>query len=100
VGDPSDRTMNECIDEIDCFNNGGIWGGSMCTYGTGFCLIGEEPCDDVNTCVGLGDECVPNETCHDRDLCPDGGDLCIEPPHPASSQQACKVAKKNDIYVP
>jgi hypothetical protein len=23
VGDPSDRTMGECIDEIDCFNNGG-----------------------------------------------------------------------------
>jgi hypothetical protein len=100
VGDPSDRTMNECIDEIMCFNSGGDWDGSMCITGAGFCEIGGEPCDDVNPCVGLTDSYVPNETCHDRDLCPDGGDLCIEQPHPTSSFKACKVAAKNDTYVP
>jgi hypothetical protein len=100
VGDPSDRTMNECIDEIDCFNNGGDWDGGICTYGTGLCEISGEDCSDDVGCPGLLDTCVAFETCHDRDLCPDGGDLCIEPPHPASSSKACTAAADNDIYVP
>jgi len=29
----------------------------------GFCALGGEPCDDINTCVGLGDFCVPDDSC-------------------------------------
>ena len=100
--------MQACIDELDCFNNGGDWDGSMCTSGAGYCAIGGEPCDDVNTCVGLGDYCMPGESCHDRDLCPDfdddgeinGSDFCFEPPGPASSPRKCNAARKNDTFVP
>ena len=98
----------QCIDALDCFNNGGDWDGVMCTTGAGYCEIGGEPCDDVNTCVGLGDSCLPDDTCHDRDLCPDldddglinGSDFCFEPPGPASSPKKCNAARKNDTYVP
>jgi hypothetical protein len=98
----------QCIDELDCFNNGGDWDGSMCTTGAGLCEIGGEACDDGNPCVGLGDSCLPDETCHDRDLCPDldddgainGSDFCFEPPGPASSPRKCNAARKNDTYVP
>ena len=100
--------MQACIGALDCFNNGGDWDGSMCTTGAGFCAIGGEPCDDDNTCVGLGDSCLPDDTCHDRDLCPDfdddgdinGSDFCFEPPGPASSPKKCNAARKNDVYVP
>jgi hypothetical protein len=97
-----------CIDALDCFNNGGDWDGTMCTTGAGYCEIGGEACDDVNTCVGLGDSCLPGDSCHDRDLCPDfdddgainGSDFCFEPPGPASSPRKCNAARKNDVYVP
>jgi hypothetical protein len=92
--------MQACIDDLDYFNNGG--------GGEGFCEIGLEPCSDVNTCVGLGDTCLPSESCHDRNLCPDfeddgeinGSDFCFEPPGPASSSRKCNTARKNDTYVP
>jgi hypothetical protein len=97
-----------CIDALDCFNNGGDWDGSTCITGAGFCAGSAEPCDDVNTCVEMGDFCLPDETCHDRDLCPDldddgdinGSDFCFEPPGPASSPRKCNAARKNDVYVP
>jgi len=97
-----------CIDTLDCFNNGGDWDGSMCITGAGYCEIGGEACDDYNTCVGLGDSCLPGDSCHDRSLCPDfdddgdinGSDFCFEPPGPASSPRKCNAARKNDTYVP
>jgi len=92
--------MQACIGALDTFNNGGD--------GDGVCAIGGEPCDDTNTCVGLGDYCLPDESCHDRNLCPDfdddgdinGSDFCFEPPGPASSPRKCNSARKNDVYVP
>ena len=108
AGVPDGLDINECIDGLDCFNNGGDWDGSTCITGAGFCEIGGEACDDVNTCVGLGDSCLPNETCHDRNLCPDldddgdinGSDFCFDPPGPASSPRKCNAARENDVYVP
>jgi hypothetical protein len=102
------RSVNECIDEIDCFNNGGNWDNGMCGYIPGECDVSGDYCDENTACTGLGDtECVPTVTCHDLDLCPDaddgvidGSDFCFEPPGPAGSTGACKTARGNAIYVP
>ena len=98
----------QCISALDCTSKGGDWAGSMCITGAGFCKKGGEPCDDVNTCLGPGDFCLPEDTCHDRDLCPDldddgainGSDFCFEPPGPPSSPRKCSAARKNDTYIP
>jgi hypothetical protein len=100
-------SVNECIDALDCFNNGGAWDGDSCSF-PGFCEVSEDACSSDEDCPELGDYCVPAESCHDRDLCPDlsdddeinGSDFCFEPPGPASSPQKCNVARKNDTYVP
>ncbi len=103
-------TVNECIDQLDCFNNGGLWDSvsGMCLTGVGSCEVSGEYCDDATPCEGIGEICIPDETCHDRNLCPDfeddgeinGSDFCFEPPGPAGSTGACNVARKNDVYVP
>jgi hypothetical protein len=103
-------SVNECIDQLDCFNNGGTWDSDsgQCTTGIGVCDISGEACDDSVPCEGFEDFCVPFETCHDRDLCPDfsddgeinGSDFCFEPPGPAGSSGQCNAALKNSIYVP
>jgi hypothetical protein len=102
------RTVNECIDELDCFNNGGAFDSELgCTF-PGACELSTEACVTDEDCPDLGDFCVPSETCHDRDLCPDltddeeinGSDFCFEPLGPASSPAKCNAARKNDVYVP
>ena len=109
-GFASDLSINECIGEIDCFNNGGFWAGGSCTHNPGACSISGGLCDvDNDTCDGgLGDTCEPDpqETCHERELCqvdesgePVDDGLCFVPPGPAGSSGECNVAKKNDIYV-
>jgi hypothetical protein len=103
-----DLSVNECIDQLDCFNNGGTWDGDSCVTGAGSCEFSGDPCDDENACEGVDEACIPAETCHDRELCPDffddgeinDSDFCFEPPGPAGSQGACNVAKKNDVFVP
>jgi hypothetical protein len=91
-------TINECIDQLDCFNNGGAFDGESCTF-PGICESGGEACLTDDDCTEIADYCVPNETCHDRDLCPDDGNFCFEPPGPASSPSKCNAARKNDVYV-
>jgi hypothetical protein len=106
---------NTCIDGLDCFNNGGMWDGTECITGSGFCwLIGGdgpvlEPngpytCNDqdigVDGCID-GEFCQPDETCHDRVLCQDDPDgLCFAPPGPASSPKKCNIARKNPPSLP
>jgi hypothetical protein len=94
-------TINECIDQLDCFNNGGTFDGEFCTF-PGTCNSGGEACLTDEDCTELGDYCVPNETCHDRSLCPDGpeGEFCWFEGGPASSPAKCNAARKNDTYVP
>ncbi|MFC1690227.1 hypothetical protein ACFL07_11345, partial [Pseudomonadota bacterium] len=76
-GDASPYSVNECIEMVDCINNGGD-----IDEGTGLC-------------TGTDEE----ETCHTRNLCPDGAEFCYQPPGPASSPKDCNAARKNDIYI-
>jgi len=105
AGGLSTRSVNECIDEIDCFNNGGTWDGASCLTGVGYCEGTDDPgpivvCWDGNECAREV-ACIPSmETCHDLDLCLEDTDLCFEPPGPAGSSGECKLAKKNVIYYP
>jgi hypothetical protein len=90
---PSIEEIEECIFELDCFNNGGVLSvdGWLC-----------EPALD---------------SCHDRDLCPaddpngnglpptelngltDPNGFCFEPPGPAGSGPECKAAIQNECTV-
>ena len=117
TGDPT-RDMQQCIGEVDCYNNGGSWDSvlDMCIW-LGTCY------DDGDLMTGSGDRCyfdedgIPDgcneefedcfvdETCHDRDLCPGLDDDILEPGElcfaggPASSPSACKDARKNNWYM-
>jgi hypothetical protein len=103
-------SVQECVDQLDCFNNGGTFdsGSGECITGIGECDISAEACSDSVPCEGFEDFCVPFETCHDRDLCPDftddgeinGSDFCFEPPGPAGSTGQCNAATKNSTFVP
>jgi len=110
-GFASDLSMNECIGQIDCFNNGGFWADGHCTFNPGACSLSGGLCDvDDDQCAGgVGDVCEPDpqESCHERELCqvdefgdPIDDGLCYIPPGPAGSSGECNVAKKNDVYVP
>jgi hypothetical protein len=112
LGNASDHSINECIGEIDCFNNGGYWAGDFCIYNPGVCSISDAVCDaegDGSECTGgVGDVCEPDpqENCHERELCqvdangdPVEGGLCFVPPGPAGSSGDCNIAKRDDIYV-
>jgi len=104
------RDLHACIDELDCFNNGGYTDNDgQCVYAVGMCHDSGEWCWTDDDCNGdarvTGDYCVAMENCHDRDLCPDydddmminDSDYCFEPPGPAGSSGMCNVAKKNDF---
>ena len=104
TGQASDRTVNECIAEIDCFNNGGYWDGDVCVQGPGICSDSGVECDDDNPCPGDKniDHCERYaDSCHTRELClsDDPEILCFEPPGPAGSSTDCKLARKNNTYV-
>jgi hypothetical protein len=62
-------------DEVDCWNNGGMWSES-------------EGCQ-----MGL------ENNCHDRDLCNEDLGLCFDEGKPAGSAKACTAAKKNNCSV-
>lgn len=90
-------SVSDCIDALDCFNNGGRQlEGGMCQTGT--CSAdGEAACYDDDDCAHLGTltmvaKCVPLPgNCHDRDLPAAFG----PPPHPAGSSKACNAANKS-----
>ena len=97
-GSMSTRTVGQCINEVDCFNNGGEYVDGACY--TGYCSDNTAYCSDGN----LGNcadpytaYCIPfPDSCHDRDLInPDEG-LDFEPPGPAGSSKDCNEAIKND----
>lgn len=85
TGGPGSLTTQQCIDQLDCWNNGGQWTGTMCQMGT--CSNDQTPCDTDDAC-GTGNTCVAlANNCHDRAL--PGGDM------PANSSADCTTAKKN-----
>ncbi len=68
-------TVGDCIEAIDCFNNGG------------------HPQPD-GSCV------FDSNNCHERNLCPEpNGPLCFQPPGPAGSSNECNAANKNNCTV-
>jgi hypothetical protein len=67
-----DTTEINCIEVIDCFNNGG------------------ETFDPVLGCLG-------NSGCHEAEL--DNGCVDFTPPGPAGSPKACNDARKNDVEI-
>ena len=92
-------TIGDCIDDIDCLNNGGI------LHPSGFCQTGtcsgesEAPCNK-NTYCGEESICVPLEgTCHDQALVNEELGLFFQPPGPAASQKLCNDAIGNDCVV-
>ncbi|MCA1789116.1 MAG: hypothetical protein LC667_04430 [Thioalkalivibrio sp.] len=105
AGDPSfidPPTVGECIEQLDCFNNGGQSDGEGCVFGT--CEVnpeiscGLEPgdCPDVNgspqNCIPFADSCRTAELCNeDIGWCPIEG--------PASSPGACREARLNSCTI-
>lgn len=103
-------TIGECIDAIDCFNNGGVMlENGLCQIGT--CDgDGETACEDDRDCEHRGgrkphSSCVPTPgNCQERplvcDLDGDGElDLDFEPPGPAGSSKSCHKAEKNKCTI-
>lgn len=104
--------LGDCIAEIDCFNNGGVWDGENDFCATGTCSNDStQGCnqDDLSNCA-VGAECVPlPNNCHEaefgdfenvtlpNDLLPDT-DPCFEHQGPADNAD-CKGAKKTDCTV-
>jgi hypothetical protein len=70
-------TVTSCIEEIDCFNNGGTFDAV-----TQVCQAGE-----------------PGNNCHDRLLCNENILLCFDETGPAGSSKANNKAIKNDCTI-
>jgi hypothetical protein len=69
-----DGTVVNCIEALDCFNNGGTF-----DIATGTCGASE------------------GTSCHDRDLV--NGCFSFNPPGPAGSPKECNTARKDDITI-
>jgi hypothetical protein len=78
-----DGTVINCIDALDCFNNGGFF-----DVATDSCA----PCQNPDPITGL---CPPS--CHDRDLV--NGCFSFNPPGPAGSPKECNDARKDNCTV-
>ncbi len=99
-GIPSALSMDQCIDAIDCFNNGGE------LLENGYCKVGTcggdgvTACDSDKACLpdDLGNpvRCVPTPgNCHDRPLVNEELGLFFDPPGSAGSSKACNDATSN-----
>ncbi len=102
TGVPADgRDVQDCIDEVDCFNNGGIFELGFCQTGT--CSDNGEPCNesDVTRCLDPSTAtCVPlTDNCHAQELCNEDVGLCFPNPGPATSSKSCNDARKTACEV-
>ena len=95
-------TVGECVELLDCFNNGG----EMVTGGCAFGTCESQPLidcgGDLGTCPdfnGLPQPCVPLEdSCHDAELCNEDIGFCPGDV-PASSDGACREATSNNCTI-
>jgi hypothetical protein len=98
-------------DEVDCWNNGGVFHDDTDFCQTGTCepvpsigvtqiaVVIPIPCNDKTICP-VETACVPLPgNCHSMDLCNEDLDLCFDEGKPAGSSKACKDAKKNACNV-
>jgi hypothetical protein len=90
-------TIN-CVDAIDCFNNGGSFDPATGFCRTGTCANGapcnaENPCADLSACTPLPDNC------HDQPLCNEDLGLCFNQPGPAGGSKQCNAANGNTCTI-
>ncbi len=95
-------SIQQCISQLDCFNNGGQVIDGQCAKGTCeaqpelYCGGAFGSCPDYlsapQACVRFPDNC------HDQPLCNEGLGFCPNKT-PASSSSACREARKNDCTI-
>ena len=102
-----DSETIDCIEAIDCFNNGGSFDLETQFCKIGNCSITGADCDGscpdvlVDTVI-TPQQCVPTPgTCHEQALCldPETPTLCFEPTGPAGSSKASNKAIQNDCTI-
>jgi hypothetical protein len=103
AGDPQGEspTIEECIENLDCFNSGGRMIEGECATGTcdddGETLCEEDDdCEDELECVRFEDSCANSAFCSEEldspiQICPKKG--------AASSPKTCKIARKNGCTI-
>lgn len=101
--------VTDCIEAIDCFNNGGkVLANGQCQVGT--CSDDGDPCSSDDDCRpsrggrGCADPssavCVPTPgNCHDRPLVNASLGLFFDPPGPAGSSGKCNDASRNNCTI-
>ena len=118
-GTDNTLTVQSCVEQIDCFNNGGVFTDDFCQTGTcanGDPCNGETACADLSTCTPLPNNChdralcqtttvdstlIPGELCFDANAagvsCADApsGAICTGQPGAAGSSKECNNAIKN-----
>ncbi|MBP7146256.1 MAG: hypothetical protein KBD01_01840 [Acidobacteria bacterium] len=102
LGLSSELSATECIDRLDCLNNGGqLLENGMCQLGT--CGgDGVTACEGDRECAfqGPAATCVPTPgNCHDNPLVNEDLGLDFDPPGAAGSSNACNSAIKNNCDV-
>jgi len=102
-----DSETIDCIEAIDCFNNGGSFDLETQFCKIGNCSITGADCDGscpdvlVDTVI-TPQQCVPTPgNCHEQALCldPETPTLCFEPTGPAGSSKASNKAIQNDCTI-
>jgi len=94
-----------CIDQLNCYNNGGTIVDGLCAYGK--CDVTREPCGgDYGTCPPINVIGFPllqvcerfADNCRDESFCAPALEVCPDR-LPNSGTRACKEAKKNDCTI-
>jgi len=91
----------DCIDAIDCANNGGTFDMTTLFCQTGICSDNGSPCNDDNLgrCANPSTAmCLRTPSCHTQPLC-SSPELCFEPPGSAGSSKQCKDARQNTCTI-
>jgi hypothetical protein len=101
VADEGAPTIEECIENLDCFNSGGRMIEGECATGTcdddGETLCeDDDDCEDELECVRFEDSCANSAFCSEEldspvQICPKKG--------AASSPKTCKLARKNGCTI-
>jgi hypothetical protein len=97
-----------CIDALDCFNNGGSFDSATGVCSTGTCVVGGAACGPDHPCAS--GECQANAgNCHETDFSDTSfslpndslpaSDACSGKQGPAGSSEQCKSANKTQCTI-
>ncbi len=92
--------ITSCIDQLDCYNNGGVYDNNYCQTGT--CSDNDMPCNqnDLSRCGNPATaSCAGTYGCDDEPLYNEDLGYDYEPPGPAGSSNACKKTNGNTCAV-